>query len=63
MRWHVPTLILLVSASMLLSGCFENGAVDEQKEHPQMDRESKIPDDAVKVTRETDAHPPILHSD
>jgi WD40 repeat protein len=63
MKLHVPTLILLVSASMLLSGCFEDGAVDEQREHPEMDRESKIPVNAVKVTPETDVHPPILHSD
>ena len=55
--------IVLASASILLSGCFEDEGEDEHKEHPNIDRESKIPDDAVKVTPETDVYPPILHSE
>ncbi|MBN2395401.1 MAG: hypothetical protein JXC36_02935, partial [Candidatus Atribacteria bacterium] len=40
---------------MFLSGCVNDDVI--------VDREDKIPDDAIKMTPETDLYPPILHSD
>ena len=63
----IPVLIILV-----MSGCAEQPQVSEPattpKEEPVtkieiLERESKIPADAVKMTPETDTYPPQLHSD
>ncbi|MBN1390386.1 MAG: PD40 domain-containing protein [Candidatus Thermoplasmatota archaeon] len=51
--------ILIIAATVLLPGCFEDGG----EEYPDITRYDKIPADSVKVTPETDVHPPILHSD
>jgi len=55
MRRHLLCLIVLV---ILIAGCAE-----ESQRPESVDRESKIPADAVKVTPETDVYPPQLHSD
>lgn len=52
---------VLVMSILILCGCLDDGG--EDAEYPDIDRESKIPADAVKVTPETDIYPPILHSD
>ena len=48
-------VIALVIIAALLSGCAQKAAVE-------MDRESKIPPDAVKMTPQTDFAPPISYS-
>ncbi len=53
--------VLLLIMPLLLCGCFEE---DEEKlSHPDIDRRTRIPADAVKITPDTDLYPPILHSD
>jgi len=46
---------------LLISSLVQDGSEEEQVEI--VPRESKIPEDAVKVTPETDLFPPHLHSD
>ena len=55
---HVTLALILIIALALAAGC-----PAEDCEYPDIDRESKIPAGQVKITPETDAHPPILHSD
>lgn len=50
--------MLSIIAIMLMTGC-----VSESQPTPFPDRESKIPDDAVKQTPAMDLNPPVLHSD
>jgi len=52
MRLLNVLIILILSFGLALSGCVE-----------ERSREDSIPDDAVKMTPETDAFPPALHSD
>ena len=58
-------LVLLLIVPLMLCGCFEDDEGEEEEElsHPDIDRRSRIPADAVKVTPESDLYPPILHSD
>ncbi|HEY49807.1 MAG TPA: hypothetical protein G4O13_07160 [Dehalococcoidia bacterium] len=57
-------LIVLGLLFLVMGGCIEeNGNGGEQTEQPPIDRESKIPADAVKITPAMDFYPPILHSD
>jgi hypothetical protein len=51
-------LIVILGLMTLVPGC-----LDDPAEYPDTTRYEKIPQDAVKVTPETDVHPPILHSD
>ena len=51
-KYLLWTVVIGVS---LLVGCAQENKI--------IDRESKIPEDAIKVTPETDLYPPILHSD
>ena len=53
--------IIILSAITILSGC--DAEPDDQPEYPTRTRAESIPDDAVKMTPETDLYPPILHSD
>lgn len=55
---HIALLSILLLAVAMAPGCQA-----EECEYPDIDRESKIPAGQVKITPETDAHPPILHSD
>jgi len=49
---------------LVIGGCIEeNGNSDIPAEQPLIDRESKIPTDAVKITPATDFYPPVMHSD
>ncbi len=48
-------LIIILILAILINGC--------NKEQTRIDRESKIPENAIKITPETDKHPPILHSE
>ena len=50
-------LVLMVGPVMAI------GCSTEECVYPDIDRESTIPATAVKITPQTDAHPPILHSD
>ncbi len=50
--------LVLIAALVMAPGC-----PAEECEYLDIDRESKIPAGQVKITPETDAHPPILHSD
>ncbi|MFO8109136.1 MAG: hypothetical protein R6U17_01240 [Thermoplasmata archaeon] len=52
----VLSMIALLVIAMGLSGCIGN------EEHPDVDREDKIPTDITKWGPEADLHPPILHS-
>lgn len=52
-------LFALIMPLVLLLGCID----EKPEEYPDVDREDKIPVDAVKVTPGTDVHPPVLHSD
>ncbi|MBE0431097.1 MAG: hypothetical protein IBX67_04645 [Dehalococcoidia bacterium] len=54
-------IILALILIVVLVGA--TGCPAEECQYPDIDRESKIPATAVKITPETDAHPPILHSD
>ncbi len=54
-----PLVIAIIIPFILLAGCID----EDPAEYPDISREDKIPQDAVKVTPETDVHPPILHSD
>lgn len=65
-------LIPMLLIALVISGCAEQSSVSEPEATPTeeqttelvvLERESKIPADAVKMTPETDAYPPILHSD
>ena len=51
-------VIALVAVLVMSPGCPAEECV-----YPDISRESKIPAGKVKITPETDAHPPILHSD
>ena len=51
-------LVSIVALMTLIPGC-----LDDPAEYPDTTRYEKIPPDAVKVSPETDVHPPILHSD
>jgi hypothetical protein len=59
-----PIVVFALAAISLLffTGCADtnNNGFAQQ---PTIDRESKIPADAVKVTPESDVYPPILHSE
>ena len=48
---------ILIALALLIGGCGET----EPEELPT--RESAIPADAVKMTRDMDVTPPVLHSD
>ena len=52
MRLLNVLIIIILSFGLALSGCVE-----------ERSRGDSIPDDAVKMTPETDAFPPALHSD
>jgi len=54
-------LIALVAVLVMTVGCPAEDVGDCV--YPDVCRESKIPAGSVKITPETDAHPPILHSD
>lgn len=63
---------LFVIGIVFLSGCISDEIEQIEKNETEkpnetelivLDRESKIPSDAVKVTPETDMYPPQLHSD
>ena len=56
MKKHTQILLSLTIFTLLFMSI--SGCVDETKT-----RDEAIPDDAVKMTPETDAFPPILHSD
>ncbi|HIH44470.1 MAG TPA: hypothetical protein HA257_05175 [Candidatus Methanoperedenaceae archaeon] len=51
-------LLSIFLLAVFVSGCTGNGG-----DKPAVDRESKIPQGAVKLTPEADEYPPILHSD
>lgn len=51
----------VLAAIVLTSGCVQDDA-QEDKYHI-IERESAIPQDAVKITPEMDAHPPVIHSE
>lgn len=55
-KWLMAVVVIIV----LTSGCFEPS---EDAEHPDIDRERKLPSDITKRTPSSDRHPPILHSD
>ena len=46
-----------------LSGCTDNTIPEETNNYPLYQRLEVIPNDAVKMSAETDSFPPILHSD
>lgn len=54
----VVMALMLIAILALTPGC-----PTEECEYTEIDRESKIPAGQVKITPETDAHPPILHSE
>jgi hypothetical protein len=56
----VCKMIIFLCITLLLAGCMES-PIGEQEPIP-LRREDAIPEDAVKVSPRTDAHPPILHS-
>ena len=51
--------------SMMVISIFTIGCTEDSQDaaYPVIDRESKIPADGVKMTPESDVHPPVLHSD
>jgi len=53
-----------LSLSLVLFLGITTGCTDDPvPEYPNVSREEKIPEDAIKITPETDSYPPILHSD
>jgi len=52
-------IITLILLSAIISGCT---AQPNAKQYKFVDRESKIPSSAVKITAETDKYPPKVHS-
>ena len=52
-------MLVLVLVTVLVSCCTNQSPVDE----PEKTREGSIPENAVKVTPDTDVYPPVLHSD
>jgi|Deesub1362B_J571_1020462.scaffolds.fasta_scaffold00029_129 hypothetical protein len=64
-------LLVVIAGIVLISGCTQQKnqmpVTDESQKASQqqilVDRESKIPEDAIKVSPNTDVHPPKLHSD
>ena len=72
----MKTLLILLLIPLIITpvitGCAEQSPVSEPTDTPAeepvikievLERESKIPADAVKMTPETDAYPPQIHSD
>lgn len=59
-QWGITISLIFLVMATSLAGCFEE---EEEAEYPHVQRESKIPEGAVKMTPETDDHPPVLHSD
>jgi len=57
-----PLAIPLFCALLILVSC-EEEIFKPDPEYPDVTREEKIPDDAVKMMPETDTYPPILHLD
>jgi hypothetical protein len=55
---HIALALILLLVLVVAPGC-----PAEDCEYPDIDRESKIPAGQAKITPETDAHPPILHSE
>ncbi|NQT26866.1 hypothetical protein HQ585_16035 [candidate division KSB1 bacterium] len=55
-------IFIMAFALFLLMACEEN-PTEPDPEYPDVTREEKIPDDAVKMTPETDVYPPVLHLD
>ena len=53
------TGLILIIVSFLGTSCNPD---DTDKQHPNVDRETKIPGDVVKGTPANDDHPPMLHS-
>jgi hypothetical protein len=65
-------LLIILMIALILTGCTEQAQVEKPAVAPEeepatgleiLERESKIPADAVKMTPEIDAYPPQLHSD
>ena len=52
--------MITVASLVLMCGCLGD---DPAETYPDVDRENKIPVDALKILPEDDDHPPILHSD
>ncbi|MFN7991931.1 MAG: hypothetical protein U0R44_07300 [Candidatus Micrarchaeia archaeon] len=50
----------ILCVALLLFGC---SGVDDSRKAVSISRESRIPADALKITAETDAFPPLMHSD
>ncbi len=57
--------VLGIFAVFLVCGCTDKNVENNSKEPEKrvIDRESKIPPNAVKITPETDVYPPVMHSD
>jgi hypothetical protein len=53
-------VVLFIALSMVACGCLGGS---DPKEHPDIDRESKIPTDIAKRTPDSDPHPPIKLTD
>ncbi len=52
------TILALTFITVLMSFCTNQSLVDYE---PERTREDSIPENAVKVTPDTDIYPPILH--
>lgn len=63
MKKLIITFISLLLITTLIYGCSQQYKQDLSENSQIIDRESKIPLDAVKVTPETDFNKPELHSD
>ncbi|MGA1847804.1 MAG: hypothetical protein ACMUHB_00560 [Thermoplasmatota archaeon] len=60
MRGKAAMVLSMMVISIFTIGCTEDS---QDATYPVIDRESKIPADGVKMTPESDVHPPVLHSD
>ena len=62
MNTILRTIIRVLTGMLIFTFFMMNGCKQSDEPSPQKTREESIPENAVKMTPETDKYPPVLHS-